>query len=142
MIVLRLTKSFVGHEDTELTDKLRGEMSAILLWAIAGWQRLRDRGRFVQPAAGRGLAAEMKDLSSPVGMFIREMCLTGPQYRVACDDIYAAWCEWCRANGRDHFGTKQTLGRDLRAVLPELGDSRSRDGDSRIRFYEGLGLIG
>ncbi len=49
MIVLRLTNTFLGKEDTQLTEKLRGELPGILLWAIAGWQRLRERGHFVQP---------------------------------------------------------------------------------------------
>ena len=91
-----------------------------MLWAIAGWQRLRERGHFVQPEAGRELAGEMKDLSSPVGAFLRECCVVGPAYQAAVKDVYAAWCDWCKANGRDHPGTAATFGRDLRSAVPEL----------------------
>ena len=49
IILLRLTRSFYGEEDHELTDKLLAELPGILWWAIAGWRRLRERGRFSQP---------------------------------------------------------------------------------------------
>ena len=53
MILLRLTQSFYGREDPDLTAKLQAELSSILLWAVAGWQRLRERGRFEQPQSGQ-----------------------------------------------------------------------------------------
>jgi putative DNA primase/helicase len=140
MIVVKLTKSFLGHEDTTLTDKLKAELPGILLWAIAGWQRLRERGHFIQPEAGRELADELKDLSSPIGLFVRECCLVGPAHRVAVDDIYSAWCDWCKSNGRDHPGTKQTFGRDLRSALPEIRVVQRRDTTSVVRVYEGVSV--
>jgi putative DNA primase/helicase len=39
MVLLRLTRSWYGQEDTALTDRLLAELPGILLWAIAGWQR-------------------------------------------------------------------------------------------------------
>jgi hypothetical protein len=52
--------------------KLLPEPPGILLWAIEGWHRLQEHGRFVQPDSGRELAGELEDLTSPVGVFIRE----------------------------------------------------------------------
>ena len=75
MILLRLTQSFTA-EDHDLTTKLRGELPGILLWAIAGWQRLRERGSSSSPS-GTEMLDGMADLSSPVGS-IRERCLVGP----------------------------------------------------------------
>jgi putative DNA primase/helicase len=140
MIVLRLTESYLGREDTALTATLRDEMPGILLWAIAGWQRLRERGRFAAPASGRELSAEMADLCSPVGMYLRERCLIGPQYRVAVDDMYAGWRDWCAEQGREHPGTLQTLGRDLRAAVPSLSITQPRVGGRQVRVYSGVGI--
>src|ERR1700730_13225183 len=67
MILLRLTRSWYGKEDTALMDRLLAELPGILLWAIAGWQRLRDRGHFIQPDAGKELLGDLEDLSSPIG---------------------------------------------------------------------------
>ena len=44
------------------------------------------------------------------------------------DDVYAAWREWCEANGRDKPGTKQSFGRDLHVPLDKIeGDARRTD---------------
>src|SRR5208283_2099412 len=49
LVILRFTRSFYGREDTGLSDRLQSELPGILLWALQGWQRLRQRGRFEQP---------------------------------------------------------------------------------------------
>src|SRR5262249_23248106 len=46
LIALRLGRCWFGNEDHTLTDRLLTELPGILLWAIEGWKRLRDRGRF------------------------------------------------------------------------------------------------
>jgi putative DNA primase/helicase len=139
-IVLRLTKSFLGHEDHDLGAKLQTELPGVLLWAIAGWQRLRERGRFVQPESGRELTDGMEDLCSPVGAFVRECCLVDPLCRVGVDDLFSAWRGWCDRNGRREAGTIQTFGRDLMAVVATLRRIRTREGEERGRAYEGIGL--
>ncbi len=40
MVILRLSRSWLGREDPGLLEKLVPEVPGILLWAIAGWQRL------------------------------------------------------------------------------------------------------
>lgn len=74
-IILRLTESFLGREDTGLTDKLMVELPGILLWAIEGLRRLRARGHFVQPTAGQEAIDELMELSSPITSFVREWCV-------------------------------------------------------------------
>ena len=140
MILLRLRESFYGKEDHALSDKLLGELPGILLWAIKGWHRLRQRGRFVEPDSSRELAGELADLASPIAAFIRERCEVGPGHRVAVDDLYAEWKSWCEENGRREPGLVATFGRDLMAAIPDIGRARPRDGDHRYRAYEGIGL--
>ena len=77
-VILRLTRSFYGEEDTGLTDRLLEELPGILNWAIEGWQRLRARGHFVMPATSQDAVQEIEDLSSPVSAFVRDWCLVGP----------------------------------------------------------------
>ena len=73
-IVLRLTESFFGREDHDLTSRLLAELPSILLWAITGWRQLRERGRFIQPETGKEMLDQLDELTSPVGMFVRERC--------------------------------------------------------------------
>lgn len=141
MILLRLTQSWYGKEDTALTDKLLAELPGILLWAIAGWERLRDRGHFVQPEAGKGMMGELADLASPVGAFVHERCRVEPGRQIERSALFNAWKRWCEEQGRDHPGDSATFGRNLRAVVPALGDAQPRtDAGERVRVYEGIGL--
>ena len=139
-LVLQMTRTFLEKEDKELDSKLAGELSGILNWAIRGWQRLRERGRFIQPESGGDTLKELRDIASPVGMFVREVCAVGPECSVDVADIYAAWCDWCRDHGRDHHGIEQTFGKDLRAAVPGLSLARPRIGGGRVRRYNGIGL--
>jgi putative DNA primase/helicase len=138
-IVLRLTKSWFGREDPTLTERLLSELPGILLWAIDGWRRLRERGRFVQPASGQQLCEDMEDLSSPVGAFVREVCHVGAAHQVGVTELYDRWKRWCEAKG-EKPGTEQVFGRDLRAAVPAIEDRRPRIGGSRVRMYVGIGI--
>ncbi|HEX4143768.1 MAG TPA: phage/plasmid primase, P4 family [Pirellulales bacterium] len=140
LVLLRLTENFLGREDKGLTQRLIAERPGILLWAIEGWRRLRERGRFVQPESGGELLANMHDLSSPIGQFIAERCLVGP-YRATVEDLFAAWRKWCEEKGRRDAGTEQTFGRDLLAAQPSLRRSRPRRDGERCRVYDGIGLM-
>jgi P4 family phage/plasmid primase-like protien len=136
-LILRFTQSFYGREDSLLTDKLLQERPGILKWAIKGWHRLRADGRFIEPASSRAAVEELEDLLSPVGAFVRERCIVGPQYRCHLGNLYAAWSQWCASNGRDHPGTVQSFGRDLAAAVP---GARTRRNNVSGRFIEGVEL--
>jgi putative DNA primase/helicase len=140
-IVLRLTKSVYGREDPTLTSKLLAELPAILAWAMDGRDRLAKRGHFVQPATAREAVAELEDLASPISAFLRDRCGTGPGHEVECARLYNAWAAWCRDQHRDHPGTLQAFGRDLRAAVPDLSVVQHRGDDKRERHYQGVGLI-
>jgi len=138
-LVLRLSNTFYGTEDVTLTDQLLAELPGILLWAIEGWKRLRQRGRFVQPKSGEDAIRDMEDLGSPVGAFIRDRCVVGVGHRAWVDNLYDAWKGWCEQDGRNAVSTKQAFGRDLMAAAP--GVARRR-GTGMVSFYEGIGLRG
>jgi putative DNA primase/helicase len=82
LILLRMVTSFFGREDPQLFTKLLPELPGILLWAIGGWQRLREHGHFIQPASSRAMLRQMEDLASPVGQFIRENYQRGRRPRI------------------------------------------------------------
>ncbi len=141
MVILRLTRSFYGQEDHQLTVRLLGELPGILLWAIDGWRRLRQRGRLIEPASAGQLAGDLADLASPISAFVRDCCKVGPGHRVPVDDLYAAWGRWCADGGRREPGLVQTFGRDLVAAVPGVERKQPRDGEQRYRVYEGIGLV-
>lgn len=140
MVVLHMSRSFYGKEDTLLTQRLLRERPSILLWAIEGWARLRERGYFVQPESGKELLAELGELSSPIGTFVEERCRTGPECQVSVKDLFGAWKTWCDENGKERPGDSAGFGRSLRAHLPRLRVVRRGSGQEREREYLGVEL--
>jgi putative DNA primase/helicase len=136
-IILRMNKSFFGHEDTGLLDSLMQELPGILKWAVQGWTRLHERGRFVQPASTVDAAQDMLDLSSPVSAFVRDCCEVRQEYTEIIDVLYRAWRSWCEAEGRGHPTTKAIFLRDLHSAVPGL--LVVRNGEQRL--YRGLKLV-
>lgn len=136
-VILRTTQSFFGQEDPALTEKLLLELPGILNWAIEGWRRLRDRGRFVMPQSVEDAVQDMEDLSSPVGAFVRDECIVEPGLRIDAGDLYQAWERWCEKDGRDRATTHQRFGRDLAAAVPGV---ICRRGTHNVRFYTGISL--
>lgn len=140
-ITLVLKHSFFGREDHGLTDHLLHELPSILLWALAGFDRLRSRGHFVPPPSALEAQRELEDLGSPIGAFLRERGTVEPSATVRCEALYEAWCTWCRDQGRDHPGTIQSFSRDLRACVAGLRIAQPRTDDgSRSRYFQGVGL--
>lgn len=137
-VLLTLTKSFYGEEDPSLTSKLLEEAPGILNWALEGLDRLNQRGYFVMPPSSADVIRQMEDLASPVGAFIRNRCVLGPEYKVTVDDLWAAWKDFA-ADQNQHPGTKALLGRDLKAAAPSVKRTRPGDGD-RVYVYQGIGL--
>jgi putative DNA primase/helicase len=141
-IILRLIKSFYGREDQTLTDRLLTELPGILNWSLEGLDRLKERGCFVQPASAAQAVQELEDLSSPINAFIRERCLIGPTGSIETNRLFEAWIAWCKTQGRDHPGTIQSFGKELRAAFPALTTEqhRAEEDSRRLRFYQGISL--
>ena len=137
-VVLVLSKTFYGREDPGLLARLLPELPGIMNWALDGLDRLRARHRFSEPGSAREAIRELEDLSSPMTAFLRDRCAVGRDLHVRVDDLWAAWKAWAEDQSQ-HHGTRQTFGRDLRAVVPGLHVSRPRDGDHK-RAYVGLAL--
>ena len=104
MILLRLTTSFYGSEDPELTDRLMTELPGILSWSIEGWRRLSERKRFCEPKSSAELSQAMQDLSSPIGEFVRTCCVVGPDCWIPRASLYAAYQGWAETRGRKKRG--------------------------------------
>jgi putative DNA primase/helicase len=142
MILLRLTRTFYGQEDTNLAAKLTAELPGILLWALDGLKRLRARGRFEQPKSGAELLEDMEEIASPVGAFVNDRCVLDKNGWTAISALFAEWKKWCDEHGREHPGNEQSFCRDLRAVAAGLTATRPRqDSGKRVRGYNGIRIL-
>ena len=64
ILALETKRSWAGHEDPHLTDKLMSELPGILCWAMGGWRRLNERGYFKQPRSSQYIVEQYKSQSS------------------------------------------------------------------------------
>jgi len=138
-VVLNLTESWLGRENTAVTTELLPEMPGILNWALEGLERLVSQGHFTEPESSRDAVVALHDLVSPVAAFVRDRCQRG-FYSIACDALYKGWREWAEEMGH-RPGSVQSFGRDLRAVIPNLRVGHPREGDDRTRCYQGVKLL-
>ena len=121
LIILRFIRSFYGQEDMALFDRLRPELPGILRWAIAGWERLNRRGRFLQPRSAGELVATMDELASPIAAFLRDRCVLEPDATCPVAAIYESWRSWCQERG-----PRRRRRRALVRPRPACGDSGTR----------------
>jgi putative DNA primase/helicase len=94
-VPLPLTISFLGREDTRLTDKLMRELPGIFNWAIEGLERLQKRGRFELPASAKALLRRAARLGSNVRAFLDDCGKEDPKGTVLKDTLFARYGEWC-----------------------------------------------
>jgi putative DNA primase/helicase len=139
-VILRLKVSFLGREDYTLLDRILPELPGILLWALDGLDRLRKRGHFLQPRSGDSVASDMRDLASPLKVFVREACILDQQAEVEVKALYNAWGEWSKTQGRESSWTVQMFGSRLTSAFPLITRGRGkRDLEGhRERVYLGL----
>lgn len=113
--VLTLTRSWLGKEDSALTDRLTAELPGILNWALAGLARLNAQGQISEPGGSQEAVLAMQELGSPTAAFLRDCCTVEHGESVAVDVLWERWKTWCDDNGH-RSGSKQTLSRNLAAA--------------------------
>jgi putative DNA primase/helicase len=136
-VVLQLTESWLGRENTGLTAELLAELPSVLSWALEGLDRLNRTGKITEPQSSRDAVRQLHDLASPVAAFLRDW--TAPGKEVQCLTLYGAYRSWCEIRGVRPLDYA-TFGKDLRATRPTVRRGRPREGTSRPYTYYGLHL--
>lgn len=135
-ITLLAPTSKIGQEDEGLTDKLCTELPAILRWSLAGLDRLRARGKFVQPAAGLKVTNDLADAQNPVRRFVRDCCKKGNNERISKAVLYRNYKRWYDING---IGSKALssnwFGNALRSSYREIVKKNLEEGRNRQEEY-------
>ena len=141
IVLLLLSRSWLGLEDHSLEPALHVELTGILNWALDGLRRLTvtNNNRFTPLSSADEAITTMRDLASPVAAFVREQCEIATDKEIRIDDLYAAFKQWAEDNGHSKK-SKQTFGRDLRAAIPSIWVKRPRDQSDRPRVYVGIDI--
>ncbi len=134
-----LTHSWLGKEDFTLEERIQKELPGILNWALDGLHRLtvKNGNRFTRLPSAEESIAQMRDLASPIGAFVREECDVQAGYEIEVDMLYGAFKVWAENNGHTK-SSKQVFGRDLHAAVPSLRKPQQRGTEKRRRVYSGI----
>lgn len=140
LLVLKFTRSFADRPDDRLLDRLLTELPAIFNWALEGLDRLRARGRFVQPEVGKEELQLLASGAAPEHEFAIECCVAGPDRLEAKDDLFEAWETWRRKNGYA-MRSRSTFLRALYSAYPHL-DGRQRTSNDDVRGARRVAISG
>jgi putative DNA primase/helicase len=120
------------EQDGELGDRLQLEADAVLWWLADGYAHWRATG-LGDPAPVIKATADWRDESDALGRFLGQRCLTGPHFHVRSAELFAAWCQWCQAEGEE-AGTHTAFS----AALLKAGFGKRRSSGGYV--WDGLGL--
>ncbi|MEU3981780.1 phage/plasmid primase, P4 family [Streptomyces sp. NPDC026672] len=97
LVILSMTKSFLGQEDTTLKEAIAGEMPGILNWALDGLERVERRGYLTEPASSAAARGITEESSSPLKTWIEDTFTLGSEMVISKKDMYDAYAEWAGA---------------------------------------------
>ncbi len=137
-IVLEMKESFYGKEDLGLEKRLMAELPAIFCWALDGLDRLRERGKFIQPQSAISTVQELESLNSPLIDFVNTHCDLDVDFDVSKDVLFSTYKIWCQEQGISFPKTLSLFSRDLKGALPQIGISRLGSGANRKHVFTGI----
>lgn len=122
------------NQDKNLPEKLHGELSGILAWAVRGCLEWQAPG-LVIPKTVSDATNEYRAEMDTLAPFLDDKCLVHKTAMVATAALYEAYQNWCKANG-EWYESSQAFGRRL----SERGFVSGKRGGKRCWF--GLALLG
>lgn len=103
------------RDDTMVPRIIKGELSVVAAWLVAGWLDYAMEG-LNEPDSVRAETAEYRSASDPVGNFIKACIMQAPGRTITGAEMYSTYKAWCTYNGHEPWsGT--ALGRRLATSL-------------------------
>ena len=117
--------------DTSLPEKLKAEASGILAWMVRGCLKYQENGLAV-PDKVKAAVDEYRNAEDVIGQFIEDTCIIQETAETQAGKMYAAYCEWCQANGY-----KPSRANEFVMNMGTRFDSYKK----RHRIYVGVALV-
>jgi putative DNA primase/helicase len=140
-IVVKTIISFLGREDVTLKDKLLTELSGILNWTLDGWERLQERGHFIQPQSALDEVDTLARGGGAVPRFVQDECVVGAKESILKDDLYKGYRGWCEDQHEDRPLSYEVFVKQLKEAFPVVRDYRPKKAGQRLRFLMGIRLV-
>lgn len=112
MVIIPFTVQIPDHQvDKNLKYKLRREMTAILNWAVEGYQEWRRTG-LNEPTIIKRQRQEYRTEMDVVELFIEECCVRKDGERGKASDLYNVYASWAKDNNQ-YLMSNTKFGKEL-----------------------------
>lgn len=99
-IIFNTRVSFYEKEDPNLfRDKLAPEAPGVLLWALEGLRRVRERGSLAEPESSKQERLQLARDGSPVLAFFEECLSLDPEGGITLAEMHEVYLDWSAAFG-------------------------------------------
>jgi putative DNA primase/helicase len=141
LIAIPFDVSFAGRADKSLARRMiRDELPGILLWALKGLARLRERGRFDEPAESLAKKGVLRNLANPTLSFVQDCCVVGAEYVVSKSALYDAYRAWCERQGIRGVLALKDFAQRVYETVEGSSESKPRVDGVQVRSFAGLTL--
>lgn len=89
-----------------------GELPGMLLWAIAGLDRLRRKGCFILPEICRSALNDYRIDNNPAMQFLQDHTSLEENAETSCSEVYDRYKRWCTDNGF-HSLSSRSFGKEV-----------------------------
>ena len=128
-IPFRLTKSFVGQEDSTLAEKLKPEYPGIFAWCLEGLRGLHAAGHFTLCESTQSELEQTRDLATPLQTFIEDCCVVDTAHAVHCKSLYRIFELWLAEEDAPLTWNDKQFGTELRTAIPAIDRKRLSSGN-------------
>jgi putative DNA primase/helicase len=94
------------EKDRRLGEKLRGELSGILAWAVRGCLEWQKDG-LQEPDVVRGATQAYRDEMDTFQEFLEDCCVIDPGETTAINSLYLSYRSWAEGSGEQPVSKKQ-----------------------------------
>lgn len=141
--IIKTRKSFIGHEDTHLGERLSQELPGILNWSLNGLDRLRSQSRFTQAALANEVRIDVDRGATGASPFVKEMMVETEAHGTSRRQIRDAVEWWSQQQEDSYKPTRLAIKAAIHAEFPDAKyDTRATlaDGSSDQHAWKGVGI--
>lgn len=114
------------------------DLPALLNWALAGLQRLREQGGFTVTRRGEEAKERLRREFNPVHGWLLENYRDAPDDRQPASLMFERYREWCWENGLKPLSSI-SFGREVGATFPAATNKPGRVDGKIVRCWFGIG---
>ena len=138
-IFITFPNKFEGRTaDKSLLEKLttEEELSGLFNWGLEGLERLLENGDFTNTVTTDEMRETYQRLASPIKAFMDDCIVVSPEDYIQKDDLYIAFCEYCKQNSLPIMA-KNVFSMKLHEYV-RVEDYRTSSGGKRIQTWRGM----